>query len=280
MISSLVGSLINVIVFLITIAMYYILRPKLTVDILSNADEYSKYTSSNFKYLGGLFLLLLTTQMICNSVIINSNCSGSLKENIGYAGFITVSMWILFGAMLIILVLFPGLKSAFADVVGYFWIADEANNVLHDLLIDEEISKSIDKSNLNPTAKQDIETTAQTIIKIFGNKSILINQIVPINFNKWWNLLQPLMRPSMVNETIKKNEFFNLVLMRDNIGEALWYIYTGVLISLLVQMKITSRGCVNSSESMQKKYSAFKEEEAKSKKEEELANSKQYTITN
>jgi hypothetical protein len=38
----------------------------------------------------------------------------------------------------------------------------------------------------------------------------------------------------------------NLVVYRDNIGEAMWYIYTGLLLSTILKYNINNRGCVKS----------------------------------
>jgi len=76
-----------------------------------------------------------------------------------------------------------------------------------------------------------------------------------------------------------RKQLFELVVTRDNIGEALWYIYTGILLTSIVQLKITTRGCNTNTATMEKNYNEFlkKEEEAKAKQAE--ADSTVYTIT-
>ena len=76
-----------------------------------------------------------------------------------------------------------------------------------------------------------------------------------------------------------RQELFELVVTRDNIGESLWYIYTGILLTSIVQLKITTRGCNNNTATMEKNYNEFlkKEEEAKAKKTE--TDKTVYTIT-
>ena len=76
-----------------------------------------------------------------------------------------------------------------------------------------------------------------------------------------------------------KNDLFKLVVTRDNVGEAMWYIYTGVLLTSIVQLKITNRGCVTNPKTMQDNYQKFLEQEEKAKKEKEKA-STTYTVTN
>lgn len=43
-----------------------------------------------------------------------------------------------------------------------------------------------------------------------------------------------------------KQQMLNLVVYRDNIGEAMWYIYTGLLLSTILKYNINNRGCVKS----------------------------------
>jgi hypothetical protein len=132
--------------------------------------------------------------------------------------------------------------------------------------------------------KQVMQNSADAIIKICGNMSILINQIVPTNFNEYWNILTPLMKPQYQSNgpdtEIKKKELFELVVTRDNVGEAMWFIYTGILLTSIVQLKITSRGCTTSTATMEKNYQQFLEKEQKAVTEQQKSTSTIYTITN
>jgi hypothetical protein len=78
---------------------------------------------------------------------------------------------------------------------------------------------------------------------------------------------------------IIKNDLFELVVTRDNVGEAMWYIYTGLLLTSIVQLKITSRGCTSNPKTMEANYQKFLEQEQKGKEAKENA-SATYTITN
>ena len=78
----------------------------------------------------------------------------------------------------------------------------------------------------------------------------------------------------------KRNELFELVVTRDNVGEAMWFIYTGILISCIVQLKITSTGCVTTPKQMEQNYQAYLNQEEKTLAAQKLATSQVYTITN
>ena len=77
-----------------------------------------------------------------------------------------------------------------------------------------------------------------------------------------------------------KKQLFDLVVTRDTIGEALWYIYTGLLLTSIVQLKITSRGCATNPQTMEANYAKFQEQEAAAQKQAASATSTTYTITN
>jgi hypothetical protein len=142
-----------------------------------------------------------------------------------------------------------------------------------------------DKQKGGAHTKEQMQEAADLIIKICGNSSILINQIVPSNFDSYWNILKPLMKDKYQNDASPqtkdiKNDLFEVVVTRDNVGEAMWYIYTGVLLTAIVQLKITSRGCVSSPKTMEENYNKFVESEKKAQEEKELATSTTYTMTN
>jgi hypothetical protein len=189
------------------------------------------------------------------------------------------------GSVILILSIYPGFKTAFSDVIGYFYVSNSANKVLSELLIDKDIQTKIDTdSSLSVERKQQLENSADAIIKIFGNTSILINQIVPSNFDNYWSILKPLMKAKYQIESQQsdelKTQLFDLVVSRDTVGEAMWFLYTGILLTSVVQMKLTARGCSNNPKTMEKNYQTFLDQENKAQSKQQLATSSTYTITN
>ena len=260
-------SYISVFIFLITTILFYlVLKPKMKVETLNDAVLMGKYSSSKYMGLGIYLLLVVMTQFAINAYYIINTCGGSSTSNIGYAFIATFIPWIfIFGILMAVLLIFPGIKSAFSNVVGYFIVASSANGVLTELLVNTDVNRSIkDDSSLTPEQKQSYQTAADAIIKLCGNMSILINQIVPENFNKiWTSILTPLMKdqyqPIMSNGVPTENpnaiglkqKLLDVVILRDNIGEGMWFLYTAILLTSVVQYKITSRGCVQNLEDIQ-----------------------------
>lgn len=320
------GSYLNIISFFITTIFYYLsLKPQIDSSTFSdkNSQAYIDYKGNQYLYLGVYFLLVMVVQFVVNTSIITSNCGGNISDNIGFAGFITFIPWtLIFGVILLVLIIYPGFKSAFSDVIGYFYVSNSANKVLTELLVNKDlensltsnaapntasgsntitIPSSLENTNTNtnqsielpsdykpmiggePVNKKDLEKAADAIVKICGNTSILINQMVPENFDDYWKILNPLKKAIYQDDSNPKtqeikNELFGLVTIRDNIGEAMWYIYTGLLLVSITQMKIASRGCVNSQATMEKNYQQFLENEKQAQEAKQNA-TQTYTIT-
>jgi len=272
------NSYLNVILFLLTTLLYYYsLKPILNIDILLDPVKYKNYTTNNYVYLAIYLLAVIIVQFLVNISIISSICGGKLSLNIGTAFGYTFIPWVLlFGVIVLVLSIYPSFKSVFSDVIGYYYISSSANKLLTELLINKEINNKIktDPNLINEESQKNMQSTADAIIKIFGDNSILINQILPTNFTDYWSILTPLMKPKYKNptdpETIKlKNNLLELVVTKDNIGESMWYIYTGVLLCMYVQLKITTNGCLNNTQTMQQNYEDYitKEKQANEEKE-------------
>lgn len=280
------NSYLNIVTFLCTTLLYYFgIKKNLTYDIFSDSEKYKEYMKTNYMNLAIYLLLVMVVQFIINAYIISNTCGGNISENIGASGVFTFIPWtLIFGVIILVLTVFPGFKSAFSDVVGYFYVSGPATKILNDLLVNQSVQKNIDAAvESSKEEKESMQAAADAIIKIFGNASILINQIVPTNFNDYWNILTPLMKPQYQQPGLEtneiKNKLFDLTVTRDNIGEAMWYLYTGILLTSIVQLKINSRGCVNTPQTMQENQKAFLEEQRIANEKREKAESTTYTIT-
>lgn len=263
----------NIVVFILTTYIYYLFfKPSLSYNKISDEKELSIHYTNSYRFLAIYFLAVIIFQCIVNINVINEKCGGSASDNIGYAGMITIVPWtLIFGILIVILNIYPGFKSAFSDVIGYFWISNSANNLVTELLIDRDVTENLTES-MNQSNKDEIERAADAIIKICGNSAVLVNQMNPHNFQKFWEILNPLKKKQyrqgspIYNETEtleKRNLLFDLVIAKDNIGEAMWFLYTGILVTSVVQLKISAKGCANNVKTMEANYQKFKDEQKK-----------------
>jgi hypothetical protein len=268
--------------FIIITIIYYtfpnIGKPQLTLTILEDEQKKYDFYYNHLTRLAFYLGVIVTSQLFLNVGYLMAKCGGSLDENIGAAALFTFIPWILiFGIMIATLIIFPGFKSAFADVIGYYVVAGGANDIFGSILMGSDLNEMIDKSE-NDEQKKQLTQAAEAIVKICGNKSILINQINPDNFLKIWYTLKPLMTPgSFENETIKQN-LLDLVVLKDNIGEAFWYVYTAILISSIVYYNLATRGCVKNVDQIKSEHDDYIKKQEEAKKQEKLNNSTTYKV--
>uniref|UniRef100_A0A6C0B1J7 Uncharacterized protein n=1 Tax=viral metagenome TaxID=1070528 RepID=A0A6C0B1J7_9ZZZZ len=265
---------------LITILYYLLVKPKLTIHDLTS-EAYTAYSSRSNTLLACYFLLVVISQLLMNSMVIINTCGGSLTQNFGAAFLLTVIPWFfIFGMVIIVLIMFPGFKSAFSNVIGYFAVSNSANNTLTTLLMNTDLTKTIDESTSGDEEQnKNLKSAAEAIIKLCGNMSILINQIVPGNFTEYWSMLTPLMKPEYQKDgdTMLKQQLLDIVVLRDNIGEAMWYVYTAILLISITQYNIMKRGCVGDLATLQTNHDQYLEQEATTQAANEKAKSTVYT---
>lgn len=270
-------SLQSLLFFIIITVLYFafpsIGKPQLTLaDLEFPENYYARTTKSLAFYLGAV----VVTQLFLNIGYLMAKCGGSLDKNIGAAAVFTIIPWLLiFGIMLAVLLIFPGFKSAFSDVIGYFAVAGSANEIFSQILLGTDLNDMIDKTQ-DINKKNELTKAAEAIIKICGNKSILINQMNSDNFLNIWEILKPLMVQGAYDNMEIKAQLLSLVTLKENIGEALWYIYTAILISSIVYYNLATRGCIKSVDQIKADHDAYVKQSEEAKQQEELNNSTTY----
>ena len=251
-------------------------KPKLTLNDLSDDITKSYFYSKNIKSLAFYFGAIVVSQLFLNIGYLMAKCGGSLDKNIGSAALFTFIPWVLiFGVMLTVLLIFPGFKSAFSDVIGYYVVAGEANNIFGKMLLGTDINGMIEKTE-DVKVKNELTKAAEAIIKICGNKSILINQINSENFLQILTTLKPLMTVGSYDNIELKQQLLNLVVLKENIGEAFWYIYTAILISSIVYYNLATRGWIKSVEQIKETHDAYIQEQENIAEQAKLNNTTTY----
>ena len=275
-------SLQSLLYFIIITIIYFVFpsigKPQLTLDDLVDDETKMNYYNRTLKSLAFYLGVVVVIQLLLNVTYLVSKCGGSLDKNIGAAALFTFIPWILiFGVMLAVLIIFPGFKSAFSDVLGYYVVAGSANDIFSVILIGTDINDMIDKTN-DVNKKNELTHAAEAIMKICGNKSILINQMNPENFTEIWQTLKPLMNPGAYDNLEIKTNLLNLVSIKDNIGEAFWYIYTAILISSIVYYNLATRGCVKSVDQIKSDHDTYIKQQEAANKQKKLNNTT-YTVS-
>ena len=276
-------SLISLLIFTVITMVYFLApsigKPELFLSDLMSEESKADYYSRTLKSLAFYLGVVIVTQFFLNTNYLMSKCGGSLDKNIGAAALFTFIPWVLiFGVMLAVLIIFPGFKSAFSDVIGYYVVSGPANDIFGSILLSSDLNEMIEKTS-DPNKKHELTQAAEAIVKICGNKSILINQMNPENFLEIWNVLKALMVPGVYENMQIKKELLELVVLKDNIGEALWYIYTSILISSIVYYNLATRGCIKSVDQIKSDHDAYIEQQEQVDKQNELNNSTKYVMS-
>jgi hypothetical protein len=275
---------LSLIIFVILTIVYFtfssIGKLPITLSILEN-NQLEQYYYSNLPRLGLYFLAVVISQFVLNVLYLVNKCGGDAGTNVGAAALFTFIPWVLiFGILIGVIVIFPGLKSAFSDVIGYFAISGKANQILNDLLLDTSVENAIEQMpNISDEKRGQIKASSEALMKLVGNKSILINKMNPENFLSVWNILKPLMKPNLSDIQEKQNELLNLTIIKDNVGEAMWYVYSAILITSIVSYNLVSRGCIKDIASIKESHNEYVNEIEKKQKQEKLNNSTTMVIS-
>ena len=286
--------LTSIIVFIVlTIVYFMVLKPTLTLDKLPEIDIktgaitmdcFNDYKSSIFPKLALYLLAVCLSQFILNTSYMNAKCGGTSKDNIGTAALYTFLPWtILFGTMLAVLIIFPGFKSAFSDVVGYFVVSGGAKDIF-DAIMNTDLQKEINTAKDKGESTDGLEKAVQALTKMVdNNQSILINKMTPDNFADFWSTMRPLMKPTITNtisiENDYKTQMLNLVVLKDNIGEAIWYVYTALLISSIVYYNLANVGCKKSVEQIKASHDEYVQQQQEADQQAALNNAVQTSLS-
>lgn len=284
--------LTSIIVFIVLTIIYFIvLKPTLTLDKLPEIDIktgvvtmdcFNEYKSSIFPKLALYLLAVCLSQFLLNTNYMNTKCGGSSKDNIGTAALYTILPWtIIFGTMLAVLIIFPGFKSAFSDVIGYFVVSSGAKDIF-DAIMNTDLQKEVDKASPENVAGLEKAVKALTQM-VDNNQSILINKMTPDNFADFWSTMRPLMKTTITNtasiENDYKTQMLNLVVLKDNIGEAIWYVYTALLISSIVYYNLANVGCKKSVEQIKTSHDEYVQQQEDASQKAALNNAVQTSLS-
>ena len=286
--------LTSIIVFIVlTIAYFTVLKPTLTLDKLPEInsvtnvvtmDCFNEYKSSIFPKLALYLLAVCLSQFLLNTNYMNTKCGGSSKDNIGIAALYTILPWtVIFGTMLAVLIIFPGFKSAFSDVIGYFVVSSGAKDIF-DAIMNTDLQKEVDKAQKAGESTGDLEKAARALTQMVdNNQSILINKMTPDNFADFWSTMRPLMKPTIRStasiENDYKTQMLNLVVLKDNIGEAIWYVYTALLISSIVYYNLANVGCKKSVEQIKTSHDEYVQQQEDASQKAALNNAVQTSLS-
>lgn len=187
---------------------------------------------------------IFSSQVGSNFMSLNNVCPNN-ANNYLTATYCVLVGWIFIFLVMVGVVFFTSMSnvnmiSAFSDVFGYYWVANNMNVIFSKIMYPtSELKNTIDASK----NKDKLEIAAETIMRTTNSYFLLVNTFTPYNFKKRWDNLSPLMKDGMANNTNLMEELYYNVLLRHNIGECFWYLYTGIFVSSYVSYIVLKTGC-------------------------------------
>ena len=237
--------------------------------LLSSAYDMKK------KIFSFYFVFVIAGQLFVNLSMFKSMCNASMSS-IALPGIVyTIIPWVvIFGAIQVMFIILPGWKAPFSNTLGYL-VAKIAGlrTILRYLLkpIDLEEDKQLDGDQLK---------SFQTLREIYKDDSVLINEITPDNFEKFWKTMQKSQLIKSDNEIrnipgtggkynidVLKGELQWYVGLKDDVSEFVWLMLTGSLVSSVVFNSMSKYKCNYSAEQIAAQDKKYKEEQKAKKPE-------------
>lgn len=228
----------------------------LVLTILYIVGDYSQASSlssggkPNSIYMFIYALAVIIGQYVSNISLTNQLCG---SNQYGTALLVTVIPWVLmFGTIAVLLNVFPGWLSPFSNTFGYAAVVvGGLNDVLANILKPKLDGKG--------TIGKDQEAMMEALAHIYSDRSMLINEITPTNFETFWSEMSGVMRQGVVNNMGLKESLFSLVVLKDSVAKFVWYMLAGILVISVGYNYIINTGCTQSAADMQKLHSQYEQ---------------------
>lgn len=210
-------------------------------------------TPSNYTIYFGIYsLILIITQFIVNMSLTKSICG---TKQLPICLYITLVPWLLvFMVLKIMLGIFPGWLSPFSNTFGYgvtrlFGIGDLFNTIFKPKLSKEEMKN------------ENIGAMSEALEHIYSDKSLLLNEITPSNFNVFWEDMSPMFNGGVKNNADLKQKLYNFIRLKDIVSEYIWYMLSGVLVTSIGYNYLINNGCSQNIKEMKKRHNDYLENE-------------------
>ena len=183
------------------------------------------------------FLLVLVMQYNLNISNLKERC-GNIAH--GSAITFTVLPWLfIFGILYVCLIVFPGWRAPFSNTFGYAMasIAGVKNLMLDEILEDE-----------NKLKNKGVKDLLDVREEIYTDPGLLINEITPENFEKFWEKMKPIFRKTAEEH---KKSLLKLVYLKEIVADFVWFVLAGCFTISVSYSNISSVKCTQTAEQME-----------------------------
>ena len=122
-----------------------------------------------------------------------------------------------------------------------------------------KVTKQLFKEKVD-AGDPEMKKVQSLLSNIYGDQSLLINEITPQNFGDFWKRLTPLFNNEVKNGTELKDKLFTLVRLKTLVSEYMWYMLTGALVTAVTYRYIVNHSCESSLQNMKKNAKMINDE--------------------
>jgi len=183
---------------------------------------------TQLKFTMAYLAFILVIEFIINSYLTKSICGDYQIATSLPATFIP---WVvIFGSVILLLTALPGWLSPFSNTFGYTAaLMNGLDNTVNSILKDDGGESNAELS--------------KAITHIYTDKSLLINELTPDNFNTFWTSMKSAFKPSVLNDETLKNKLFSIVVLKYSVAKFIWYILAGILTTYVSFNYIITSSC-------------------------------------
>tara|TARA_B110000285_G_scaffold100847_1_gene114844 strand:- start:7576 stop:8328 length:753 start_codon:yes stop_codon:yes gene_type:complete len=172
--------------------------------------------------------------VLCGQYLINLSTTASLCNGVYQymnAAYITLIPWVLiFGILNLMLLIFPGWLSPFSNTFGYG---------MTTMLGIKKVIRNVFKDPGTVSGQSDKATEALNYI--YGNQSLLVNEITMENFDQFVGSMKTLLKAGTDTKDVKILK--DLIYLKELVAQYVWFVLTGSLVISVATNSIINAGC-------------------------------------
>lgn len=200
-------------------------------------EYYIKYihvNSGDTSYFFYAYLAIVIVVEYLINVSITRNICGEYQ--ILTALVSTILPWgLIFGTFIMLLSTMPGWLSPFSNTFGYIAA------IMYGL---DGTFKKIFKTSKTVESEQHL---VDTVRHIYSDRSILINEVTPDNFEDFWTSMQATFNTGVYDNKELKKELLAIIGLKDSVAKLIWYMLIGVLVTSMSYNYLIDSSCTMSS---------------------------------
>lgn len=201
------------------------------------ADRFSSRSKGIALACTVLYLaVVVSTQCYINIANAKEKCGGT-PQTLTAIYYTLIPFLFIFGTLMMVLMFFPGFNSPFSNTLGYLFCRLPFMGI---------------KSTFMNILKTDSQN--KLLKTVYEDPSIMINEITPSNFfvflAKMGDAKNSILSPDYKRFT---SDLYDLVVVKNSIGQIVWYLLTGILVILNSHNYIMTMKCDRSADEISAK---------------------------